>query len=65
MKKNSQEIECSKVEIFSSMKQISESESHIFRNVLIGIIITFVLGIGIIMLLATVFAEACATTFAN
>ncbi len=61
MEKNKPEKEVGENEVFSSIKQLSKSESNIFRNVIIGILIAFLLGTGLIMIIATVFAEACAT----
>ena len=61
MEKNKPEKEVGENEVFSSIKQLSKSESHIFRNVIIGILVAFLLGTGLIMIIATVFAEACAT----
>jgi uncharacterized protein involved in exopolysaccharide biosynthesis len=43
------------------MNQLSESEPHILRKVLIGIIMTFMLGLGLVMIIGTIFADACAT----
>jgi tetrahydromethanopterin S-methyltransferase subunit G len=58
-KKSENEID-EKVD-FSSMNQLLESESHIFRNVLIGLLTTLLFGLGLIMIIATIFADACAT----
>ncbi|MDQ3798904.1 MAG: hypothetical protein M3384_05605 [Acidobacteriota bacterium] len=47
-------------ELFSTTNRFSETESHILRNILIGMAITFLLGLGLLMIISTVFADACA-----
>jgi len=61
MKKPISEDKIDKKDVFSSMNQLSESEPHILRKVLIGIIMTFMLGLGLVMIIGTIFADACAT----
>ncbi len=48
-------------EIFNSVKKLTETEPHILRNIIIGLGITFLLGLVLFMIIATIFAEACAT----
>ncbi len=47
-------------ELFSTANRFSETESHILRNIFIGMAITFLLGLGLLMIISTVFADACA-----
>lgn len=45
-------------EIFSTINRFSETESHIPRNMFIGMTITFLSGFGLLMIISTVFADA-------